>query len=44
MDVLAALVGRMGPVSKAVDRMTEVGMVDVVSAFGRISRITLAQS
>ena len=44
MAVLVALAGRMGPVSKAVDRMSVVGMVDRTSAFGRISRITLAQS
>ena len=39
-----ALAGRMGPVRSAVDRMVEVGIVDVVMALGRISRITLAQS
>lgn len=42
--VALALAGRTGPVSKAVDRRTVVGMVDRSSALGRISRITLAQS
>ncbi len=44
MSVLKALAGTMGPVRSAVDMMMDVGMVDVMRAFGRISKITLAQS
>lgn len=34
--VRAAVAGRIGPVSSAVDKRTEVGMVDMMRAFGRI--------